>query len=187
MTSIFNISWEYPRKHVLCKLGDSSPVCDELSCGQGKVYRRTYRQTDRRRQRQYQVKYTSEIELHHCLITYVHTFACTCTHARTHTCTHTHTPHTHTHPYFWYSPHCYDLVSDVPKHLDFEREWPDVDSHQQIPASVLFYGDLFWKCIRQHDKTNCFSPASLCCDSVDCHSLAQRVCGKHCESRGEQY
>ena len=38
MTSISNTSREYPKLYVCCKLVILDQICDELSCGQGKVY-----------------------------------------------------------------------------------------------------------------------------------------------------
>ena len=50
MTPIFNTSWEIPKMHILCNLVIPVQVCDELSCRQGKVYRRMDAQMDRHRQ-----------------------------------------------------------------------------------------------------------------------------------------
>ena len=48
MTSIFNISQEYPMMPVWCKFSTVIPaqICDELLCGQGKVYGQIDGQTD---------------------------------------------------------------------------------------------------------------------------------------------
>ena len=48
MTPIFNTNQNYPMIHIWCNLVNLAQNCDELSCGQSKVYGRTDGETDGR-------------------------------------------------------------------------------------------------------------------------------------------